>query len=165
LFFVVGGQEVSFWQCLKNGLIEQKPFESLPEHERLVHLFPAAGIVSKHYSTNIDTAKIFVSISGFGVQRRTHAFYVKFHRSTDIKPMLTFNPITPTKQDFFFSSKCTPLKKSQVLKLLSPSCPSLKYIDRQMTVPVSILERLITVDRSEITKGIRKVRIKNKKRR
>jgi hypothetical protein len=52
-----------------------------------------------------------------------------------------------------------------VLKLLSPSCPSLKYIDRQMTVPVSILERLITVDRSEITKGIRKVRIKNKKRR
>ena len=139
VFFVVAGKEVPFFQMLRDGLILQKA-------------------ESKHtFVTGNNVMKVFIAQQGFGIQRKFHSFYVKFRDGAG--PMITIKSFSGDQTKLRISGKFSFLKKSEVLAILDSDNESRRFVKRQRTLPVDVLYRLITVDKSEMKKGIRHVRI------
>lgn len=144
MFFLVGGEEVPFYQMVQNSLVLRK----VPD-------VPA-------YTTHTQYGKIFIGQQGFGVQRRFYSFYFKFVND-NTRPMINIHPFSGEELGLFFSGTISFLKKSEVYDLLSPANESRKYLKSQMMMPVDVLRSLVTVDRSALKKGVRHVRIKKRR--
>ena len=159
LFFIVGGQEIPFYQMKRDGLVMQ----------------PTAR-EEYRYLTHHQVAKIFVGTNGYQSPVRFHSFYFKL---MEVGPMVTilpfpevmkfknpsagFNPSDKTSFNpmchFSFKGKGTFLTKKQVLDLLDPEVPSRTFLKRQEMLPIDTLRAMVTIDRSVMRKGLRHVRI------
>ncbi len=144
LFFLVNGKEIPLYQMARDGLVVK------PEYE------------NPKYLTNFNLCKVFVSQRGFGVQTRFYSFYVKLFAEDSSAPIVTVRPFSLEKTGFFLRGKFAFLRTDQVLKSLSLDNESRKWVEKQGLLPINVLRSMVTVDRSEIKKGVRAVRIQKK---
>jgi len=80
-----------------------------------------------------------------------------------VAPMITIRPFTQ-KTNFYFKAKGHFLKKKEVLDLLDKESVSWSFMRKQEMLPLQTLRKMITIDRSEIRKNIRHVRLYGKKK-
>lgn len=145
LFCVVGGNEVPFYQMVQNSLILREVAD-MPK-----------------YSTNTKYGKLFVGQQGFGVQRRFYSFYFKFLEEGS--PMITVKPFSLDDTGYYFRGRISFLKKSEAISVLAADNSSIPFLRSQVMLPLDVLRSMVTVDRSELKKGIRHVRIGRKRER
>jgi len=150
LFFLVGGEELPLFVLERDGLMT-----------RLTGTTSYNNFMSSFYQTNLNVAKVFMSTSGFGVPKRFHSFYLQLHDSDAPKQVVTIKGMM--SQSYFFRAKANFLKKSEVLKLLGKDNLSRKFLKRQPIPPVAFLRKIITIDKSEMRKGVRQIRIGRKR--
>lgn len=143
LFFVVGGREVPLYQMLKNNLVVKL-------HEKDIE-----------YQTSNNIVKIFVMQSGYGIPKRYYSFY--FRLVPPPSPRITIKSFSE-KSDFFFSGMGRFLKRQQILDLLTDESGSKRFVARQLPLPLDTLRNLVSVDRTEMRKGIRVIRLGGKKK-
>ena len=139
LFFVIGGKEVPLYSLLRDSLVLR------------------VDEVVQTYTSGNNIAKLFIGESGFGLARRFHSFYMRL--LDDTAPAITIVPFSGADGGWHFKAKVSFLKKREVLSILDASSDSLRFIERQITLPVNTLNSIITVDRSDLRRGVRHVRI------
>ena len=142
LFWVVGGEEIHNYQMLRDSLVvrasEKNPHEFISGHK---------------------ICKLFLAEQGNRVSRRHYSFY--FQLLDESNPLVTIRPFD-RELDFYFQGHLSFLKKSQVLKLLNKDCQSRTFLLRQEMLPIETLKRLITVDKTVLKRGVRKIRLGGK---
>jgi hypothetical protein len=145
LFFLVGENEMPFYQMLKEGLATRK------EDGRDL------------FVTVYNTAKIFTSHQGFGIQKKYHSFYVELD---EVSPILTIYPFSGqgSTGGFLFKAQARLLDRKEVLQRLGASSESRKFFEKQETLALNLRERMVMIDRSEMKKGVRYVSIKGEGR-
>jgi hypothetical protein len=141
LFFVVGGQEVPFYQMQREGLILQ------PQS------------MEKKYTTSHNIVKLFVGCSGFDLPNRYYSFYIKLLEGG--APIVTIRhfPGVTQQTDFHFQARGKFLTKKQALEVLAADCDSRQFLVRQSMLPLDTLRAMVTIDRSVLREGVRHVRI------
>lgn len=152
LFFLVGGEELPLFVLLERDGLMTRLTDTTSYNN---------GMSSFSYQTNLDIVKVFMSTSGFGVPKRFHSFYLQLHDSDAPKQVVTIRGIM--SQNYFFRAKANFLKKSEVLKLLGRDNLSRKFLKKQPIPPVAFLRKIITIDKSEMRKGVRQIRIGRKR--
>ena len=147
MFFVVGGKEIPLYQMIRDGL---------------VHRDPVKGGV---YHTGNNIAKIFTASQGFGIAKRYYSFYFRF-RDSDVNPVVTIKGFAAEgiHRLHNFKGTVTFLKKSEILSILDDESESRIFMERQRTLPVEMLRTLVEVDRSNLKKNIREIRIGRRRR-
>jgi hypothetical protein len=141
LFFIIGGKEVPIYQMMREGLVVK------PEWNKDV------------YQTEFRYAKLFVSQKGFGIPSRYYPFYIKMYSESTPYPLVTVKPFSVDKTGFIFRAKCSFLQKDVVLEILEENNPSRKFLEMQEFLPLDTIRQMITVDRSQLKKNVRGVRI------
>ena len=139
LFFVIGGEEIPFYQLMKDSLIVQMT-EATPK-----------------YSTGNGICKLFISEQGFGIAKRYTSFYMRL--LSGARPDVIVHPFSLERSSLYFKAKVSFLKKSQVLKILGEENPSRRFVENQRTLPIDTLQKMIKINRSELRKGVRHVRV------
>jgi hypothetical protein len=139
LFFLVGEQEVPFYQMLREGIANRK--EDGKEE-----------FVTKH-----QICKLFTSRQGFGIQKQYNSFYIRLDPS---QPMLKILPFSGTATGFYFSGRASLMKRDEVLESLPEKSESRIFFTRQEVLP--LLNKMVMVDRSEIKEGVRNIKIGKK---
>jgi hypothetical protein len=161
LFCIVGGREIPFYEMKSNALLQstiQDPLASYMEE-------PDSHPGSTWYRTDSQFGKLFVSQQGFGVERKFFSFYFRFLPDDGTpKPVVTVRPFSFDQSGFFFKGCVSFLKKSEVRRILDPTSVSLKYLERQIMLPIPTLKKMVTIDRSGMRKGIRKINIGRKRK-
>jgi hypothetical protein len=142
VFLVAGGNEMAVWDMEREGLVENK---GLSKSIR-------GGV---EYSTGINIVKVFLAQSGFGIQRRFYSIYLRLLQGPAAE--VTIRPFTEDL-NFFFKAQAEVLTSKQALNILSPDSSSRRFVARQSPLPVKIMERILTIDRSRQREGVRKVR-------
>ena len=147
LFFLVGGEEIPLYRMLREGLVWRAQNEM-------------AFDLPDEYMTGANVAKIFTSAVDFGEPKQYHSFYFRFVKDNPIVTIKGFGG----RAFYDFMGAISFLKRSEVLALLDEDNPSKKFVKQQQTLPIKTLQELITVDRTALKKGIRKVRIGARKK-
>ena len=147
LFFLVGGEEIPLYGMLREGLVQR-------EQDDTAFDLPDA------YTTGANVAKIFTSAVDFGRPKQYHSFYFKF---VEGNPLVTIKGFGK-RSNYKFVGPISFLKRSEVLALLDDDNPSKTFVQRQQTLPIETLKQLITIDRSALKKGVRRIRIGARKR-
>lgn len=147
LFFVVGGREVPLYQMVQEGVVARLSRDTA------------------EYQTSNNILKVFVMQSGFGIPKRYHSFYFRLmpepHALVTIKSFPAVGRKT-TCSEFYFKGMGRFLNREQVLQLLSDANGdkrSLSFVKNQSPLPVDMLRAMVTVDRSTLKCGVRRVRI------
>jgi len=140
MFFVVGGKEMPLYQMRKNGLVAR-------ETE-----------VEPIYTTTNNYAKVFILQKGFGVATRYTSFYMQLLRGS--APDVIIKPFSLDDTGYYFRGKVRFLKKSETLKLLTDDSQSKGFVERSTLLPLETLRKLITIDKSNLKKGVRAIKIK-----
>jgi len=146
LFFVVSGKEIPIYRLQQDSLI-LRPNVAEPDM----------------YTSGNNIAKLFMVEAGFGIPKRYYSFYMRILDESEPHPIITVKPLSGDPTGFYFQAKANFMKKSQVLSLLDAEESSVPFIKRQALPPVDLLRKLITVDKSELRKNVRHVRIGKKK--
>ena len=144
LFFLIGEKEIPFYQLLKDGLIYRA--EDANPHK---------------FVTGQKIAKLFVAEQGFGRQKRYHSFYCELQETAVeviIKSFLTGS------SPFFFKGSFRFMKKQEVLALLPETAESRKFFSRQETLPLDLLRKMVSVNRTEEKKNVRYMMVGGKKK-
>jgi hypothetical protein len=147
LFFLVNGREVPIYQLAKSGVIQ-----------------PAAASGDwSTYDCPFEHAKLFLFLQDptFGRARRlSYNFYLQFLDREAIAPKVQ---IVSFKQDssYFFKAKARFLKQSEVLPLLKDNI-SRHFVKQQSALPKETLKSIITIDRTDLRRGVRHIRMKVK---
>lgn len=142
LFFIVGGKEIPLYKMRENGLVWQ-------EEKRDPNKF----------GTSHRAVKLFVLQQGFGIVKRFYSFYMELQDRGQIVEIV---PFSGQKTGFVFSGMARFLKKSEALALLPEDAMSRKFLKRQAMLPVDTLRSMITIDRGEMRKGVRHIRVGRK---
>ncbi len=143
LFFVVNGREVPLYQMQQDNLV-LKPFSEHPER----------------FTSGNNVLKLFMYMGGFGVAKRYYSFYIRLFDDTAAVPSVTIRSLSLSPTDeLFFKGKASFLKKSEVLNILDKKAQSRAFIQNQTLPPLDLLHKLITVDKSELKKGVRHIRV------
>ncbi len=142
LFFLIGEQEISLYQMLKDGQAERSD-----EKE-------------DEYKTNHQICKLFISRQGFGIARQFHSFYLKLEEDF---PTLKILPFSEESTGFYFKAKAKMLEKREVLMILPKRSESRIFITRQGVLPTDLQKRMVRIDRSDLREGIRYVKIGKRK--
>lgn len=151
LFFLVNNMEVPLSIMLREGLVHR----SDEHHQR--------------YTTSFDIGKVFMGFQGFGLSKFYHSFYFQLR---DVGPRVQIHPYTTASQlasqaikraggrtsIFMFSAVASFLRKEEVLPLLFDNV-SRGFLERQNPLASDLLNRLLTVDRTEEKRDVRKIRI------
>lgn len=140
LFFVVGGNEIPMYQMLNDGLVLK------------------TGLKAHHFATKHKVAKLFVSQQGFGIQKMFHSFYIEF-RSEQSAPNVTVFPFSIKETQMCLTGQFRFLKKQEVLDSLDDKSVSYQFAKKQQPLPVATISKMITVDRTNLRKGVRHVRL------
>lgn len=138
LFFVIAGKEIPAYQMQRDSLLFQK-----------------ADVDPFTFVTGNNIAKLFIGQQGFGIARKYHSFYMKLLSGP--RPEVTIKPFS--LDTFFFTGKVSFLKKSQVIGLLDKGSESTKFLENQMVLPLDLLRKIVTVDKTDLKKDVRHVRI------
>ena len=146
LFFVVGGEEIPLYRALTESLVTRA-------HDQ--HNFD----IPNSFKTSLNIGKLFTSFSEFGNAKQYYSFYFKF-REQEGNPKVTIKGFGDWRA-YYFTSQISFLRKNEILAVLSEDSASRKFLSYQRTLPVETLKRLIDVDRSEMLKGQRRIRIGN----
>ena len=157
LFFIIGGKEIPFYEMKKNALIES--VYTNPMDEESLGTPTGFQSTSTWFSTNADYGKIFVTQSGYGIEKKFVSFYFRFVKKRPA-PIVTVRPFSSDGNDMFFQGHISFLKKSEVRQLLPADSLSLKYLEQQIMLPIPILKKMITIDKSVLRKGLRRIRMK-----
>lgn len=144
VFMVAGGIEVAVWDMEREGLVTNDS--------------KSRGSIRKgaKYKTGLNLVKVFLAQSGFGIQRRFHSIYLRLLQGPAQE--VTIRPFSDSL-DFYFKAQAEILTSKQALNILSPESPSRRFVARQSPLPLKIMERIITIDRSRLREGVRKIRI------
>lgn len=152
IFFIVKGREVPLYALVKSGIIKENGAGFYDKEK--------TSVVVYRYQTPFREGKIFMSESGFGVNRNLSLYFSLLPEEKS--PEVTIRGIgqQQTSNPFMFISHLHFLKPSEALELLDPSEQAVYFIKQQMkrALPVELIKSLITVDRSYLTKGVRKIR-------
>jgi hypothetical protein len=156
LWFIVGGEEIAFSQAKSDGLVT--PVMSNPTKTDFAKPWT-------EFETTLKFGKVFLGQSGFGVPSRYYSFYFRF-KDGGGHPWVTVRPFDHDQDydDHFFRGQISFLKKSEALELLGKDNDSRKWIQRMPILPLETLRELIDVDRSELRKGVRHIRVGRKSR-
>jgi len=76
--------------------------------------------------------------------------------------MVTMLPFSIDRTGLFFRGKIRFLEKAEALEKLNRDALSRKFLEKQELLPVDLLRRMVKIDRSELKKGVRAVRILHK---
>ena len=136
LYFIVNGKEVSFYSLRKTGIITKND--------------------DKTYLSPYPHCKVFMHHSGFGRQRRTYSFYLELLPPPAAKVKIDGLVSAGT---FFFNARAHFLKKEEVLQLIDSTENSYQFIQNQGPIPLAVVQTYISVDRSELRQGVRRIRI------
>uniref|UniRef100_A0A6M3M976 Uncharacterized protein n=1 Tax=viral metagenome TaxID=1070528 RepID=A0A6M3M976_9ZZZZ len=139
LFFVLDGREIPFYQLKENGLITQL-FWKNPD-----------------YTVANNVAKLFVGQKGFGIPSLWYSFYIRLVDGAG--PMVTIRPFSGTKSGFFFKARCHFMRQKEILQLLDGKAVSREFVLKQKLMPVEMLKRMVTVDKSFMKEGVRAIKI------
>lgn len=145
LFFLVGGKtEVPLYQLLRDGLVQR------------------VRDGGDEFVTSYDVAKLFVLRKGFGIAPKHYSFYMRLkERNGAVVQVLPFSG-TAGGHGFYFKACCNFLTRTEVLDILPEDIESRIFVERQETLSLDLLEKMVSVDKSEMKKGIRVVRIGQK---
>lgn len=142
LFFVIEGVEIPIYQMIRDGLVFQ-------------------GEKSTEFFTMHRIAKIFVSQQGFGIQKKYHSFYIELMPDEQVTPKITVTSFSK-EANMTLIGKFHFLKKQRVLKILGKESLSYRFIKQQQPLPIKKLNEMISIDRSDMRKNVRCVRIRSK---
>lgn len=142
LFFLVDGKEIPFYRLQEQGLI-QKPFWQNDDYTISV--------------TNV--CKLFLSQQGFGEPTLFFSFYFRLYAHDEVAPLVTIKPFKPEGNMFHFKARGHFLKKREVLDLLDPEAKSRVFLQRQKMLPLDLLRKIITIDRSVLRQNVRQIRV------
>lgn len=143
-FSIVGGQEVPLYRLQKEGLITRDY---------------AAETNESIYLTSHNVIKLFMMRTAFGEQRMMLSLYMRLVDGP--APMITVKPFAEVKDStgFEFRGKVEFLRKKEIFAMLDKDSDSYKFLSKLRTPSISLLKTIITVDKSELRKGVRHVRI------
>ena len=144
LFFLVGGKEIPMYQMLNDGLAVRPDWEKM------------------QYQTNFNICKLFVAQKGFGVANRFFSFYMKLLPAGDPASIISVRPFSLEKTGLYFKSKLLFLKRDEVLKVIDERSESAKWYQKQGMLATRVLQSMVSVDKSEMKRGVRAVRISKK---
>lgn len=145
LFSVIDGKEVPLHVVKREGLILPQSYDDMTQ-----------------FTTLLPIMKLFVGQSGFGIAKRFHSFYMQFQEPP--APTIKVVPFDwDSFRDYHFEGMVRFLKKKEVLELLHEDNTSRIFVKRQDPLPVDTIRKMITVDRTEMKKGIRQIRIGRQK--
>lgn len=159
LWFVVGGEEIAFSQAKADGLVTPV----LSQNVSLDSRFGPTGFTE--FETTLTFGKVFLGQNGFGTPSRYYSFYFRF-RDGGGHPWVTIRPFDHEYDpgEHFFKGQISFLKNSEALELLGDDNDSRKWIKRMPILPLETLRSLIEVDRSELRKGVRHIRVGRRSR-
>ncbi len=148
LFFLIGEQEVPFYQMTKEGLANRV------EHGR------------DEFVTAHQICKLFISRQGFGIAKLYHSFYIRLDPScptVQIRPFPSLNDDgdmpKPTAENFYFRAKAKLMERKEVLNALPEKLESRIFFSRQEVLSLNLMDRMVSVDRSEMKQNIRYVKL------
>ena len=163
----VGQEEMFLSQLERNGLIQQRAggwSDDLLGEDRGLTTFQSV------YETDIKLWKVFMSLTGHGLRRQVFSIFFELFPSNAIKPVVRLLPIGASMQgdrDFqhfkgsHFKAKCRILSRDESLEICSSETAD--YIKKMPPISIPLLKQLIYVDRSNIRKNVRNIRLKKKK--
>jgi hypothetical protein len=173
LWFIVGGREVPLNHMLKGSMVEAVAASESPHPMPGRRSYLSSGedysyggsstdyfgrqILMSKFSTHMPYCKLFIQQSGFGVPSRYHSFYLQLMESP--YPTVTILPFSIESTGFFFKGKLRFMGKQEVLNLLNDDVPSKKFLRAQGALPIELLKRMVRVDKGDMRKGIRHVRM------
>lgn len=140
LFFLVGGKEIPIYQMLNDGLV----------------LKTEKG--GDEFTTKHKIAKLFISQQGFGIQKMFYSFYIQFLPEENA-PDVTIFPFSIKETQMMLTGKFRFLKKEEILATLDDKTVSYKFAKQQQPLPVATINKIIYVDRTNLRKGVRHVRL------
>jgi hypothetical protein len=146
LFFVVGGEEIPLYRALTEGLVSR----SSDQHD---------FDIPNSFKTSLNVGKLFTSHAQFGHAKQYYSFYFKF-KEPENNPKVTIKGFGNWPA-YYFMSWVSFLRRNEIIAVLSEDSNSLKFLKHQRTLPVATLRELINVDRSDMLKGQRRIRIGN----
>lgn len=137
LFFLVNGREVSFYSLRKQGIIQK-------------------GESERSYLSPYPFCKVFMYHAGFSRQKRMYSIYLELLPYPATK--ITLDTLVST-ETFYFKARAHFLKKSEILQLLDKKENSYKFVEKQGPLPLAFIQTYIKVDRSEVKKVVRRIRV------
>jgi hypothetical protein len=137
LFILIGDKETPFWQ--------------------LFHQKQLTQIMSKQntYLTMYNMVKIFLSVQGFGIRKQYLSLYIQLGEEYPALSVRSF----VDNSNFIFSAQGKLLKRKEVESIVKDSV-SLSYYLKQPDLSISLLQKLITINRSVLKKNTRTIRIR-----
>lgn len=147
LFVLVGGEEVSLYHMLRDGLIKESP-----DKKRV-------------FLSQFDTIKIFISQQGFGIPKRYHSFYLQLRTmGTPSGGKVTILPFSLHESQFHFMANAKFLTKKQILDYLPQESGSKKFLAAQGMLPLTLLKEMIQIRKPDLKKGVRVIRFERKQK-
>lgn len=158
LFFINNGKEVPLYQMQRMSLVEAIRSGTYMDSEYNKPI--SRMVVMSHFVTSSPYVKLFISQQGFGIQRRYHSFYLRLLDGP--APIVTIYPYSEAKFGMVLRAKMRFMETDEVLEMLDPQSESIRFLERQDTLPLDLLRRMVLVDKSELRKGMRAVRIQKR---
>lgn len=150
LFFVMGGEEVPFYKAVDTGLCVPTDFGAT------------------EFTTNNNIVKIFVSRQGFGVSKQFYSFYFRIGEAGKGNNKVKIVPFTPGGtpgfHNYHFEAFGKFLKNTEAAELLDKESFSYKMVTKQGMLPLEVLRKLVTIDRTWARQGLRRVVIENEQK-
>lgn len=143
-FFLVNGREILVYPLIKQGLIKKNE-----EH--------ADDSTMSSYITPFPHIKLFLYNSGFGKPKRVYSVYMQLREAP--APMVTIKPLIGVGS-YMFKGRVRFLENREVLSLIDKSEPSYNFVANGYNkIPISTLQSLVSIDRSEMRQGVRRIRM------
>jgi len=158
LWFIVGGIEIPLYQMQKmnlatidyGGPMSYSGYGSTPMGRE-------GMIVGKKYRTEAQYIKVFVYRAKIGDPTQYYSFYAQFLEEP--APVVTIKPFSIDHTGLYFKGRIRFLRTKEVLGLLSDTCQSKRFVRSQGVLATALLKQMIKVDRSDLRKGVRAIRI------
>lgn len=161
MFFVIGGKEKSFYEMKKLGMVSP----SGPSNQyNGITITGDFDVFRDTYTTNIQIVKIFISVQGFGIQKRYVAFYLQLLAPPAKKiKIIPFHLKGAPASPFYFEAYARIVPKREIEKYIT-DVKTLEFLNRQPVLPKEILRSLISIDKEALRTNVRKIRMLSDKK-
>ena len=143
-FFIVNGREILVYPLIKQGLIKK---DEQHRDESTMSM----------YHTPYPLIKLFLYHSGFGTPKRVYSVYMKLREPP--APMVTVKPLISVGS-YMFKARVRFLEQKEILEIIDRNEPSYQFVENGYNrIPISLLQSIVSVDRTEMRKDVRRIRI------
>ena len=165
LFAIIGNSELHFHQVVQNGMVQT--YTGSPEEleKRGFPLLKTSDTKYAFYNTDIKYWKLLLTFSQHGKARRSHILVFELLSDVVARPYITINPLSKSiledegvYDSYKVGGKISFVPRDSWGEILNEY--SYDIAMRMSPLPIPIIKKIISVDKSALTKNVRQIRFR-----